>query len=344
MSASADHHVPTYSNPRIDRNDEVVDPTTGMVRADLGKILWVGAMTIGGTVGSLTHMTFGAVILFVASTLLTLCLGHSLGMHRRFIHRSYVCPLWLEYLFVHFGVLVGLAGPLGMLRTHDLRDWAQRQTACHDYFSHDRRWHQDFLWQIFCRIELRTPPTIDVEPEIANDRVYRIMERTWMLQQAPWAVLFFILGGWPWIFWGICSRVTVSIFGHWLIGYFAHNHGHRDWDVADAAVQGHNVRWCALLTMGESWHNNHHAFPGSARLGLEPGQWDPGWWVLLLMQRAGIVSNLVLPDTLPQRAGLNRLHAKVNDTGGTAPLISSPKLQPPTDNDRAAPRLVDWHR
>ena len=46
-------------------------------------------------------------------------------------------------------------------------------------------------------------------------------------------------------------------------------------------MQGYNVPFAALLTMGESWHNNHHAFPGSARLGLRAGEWDPGWWVLL---------------------------------------------------------------
>jgi predicted DCC family thiol-disulfide oxidoreductase YuxK len=66
----------------------------------------------------------------LGTTAITLCLGHSLGMHRRFIHRSYAAPLWLERLFVYLGTLVGMAGPLGMMRTHDLRDRAQRQPEC----------------------------------------------------------------------------------------------------------------------------------------------------------------------------------------------------------------------
>ena len=41
-------------------------------------------------------------------------------------------------------------------------------------------------------------------------------------------------------------------------------------EIRGAAVQGRNVRFVSLLTMGECWHNNHHAFPGSARLGLAP--------------------------------------------------------------------------
>ena len=92
--------------------------------------------------------------------------------------------------------------------------------------------------------------------------------------------------------------------GHWLVGYFAHNHGPVQRVVRGAAVQGHNVRWTSLLTMGESWHNNHHAFPGSARLGLTKDEWDPGWWVLCALARIGLVWGIRLPEDLPARPEL----------------------------------------
>jgi stearoyl-CoA desaturase (delta-9 desaturase) len=60
--------------------------------------------------------------------------------------------------------------------------------------------------------------------------------------------------------------------------------------------------------MGESWHNNHHAFPGSAKLGIEAGQWDPGWWVLLALQRIGLVSQLETHETLPARSDLTSVN------------------------------------
>ena len=85
--------------------------------------------------------------------------------------------------------------------------------------------------------------------------------------------------------WGICMRVAVSVTGHWFIGYFAHNQGARDWHVDGAAIQGFNIKFASLITMGESWHNNHHAFPGSALLGIEKNQLDPGWWVLLALKK-----------------------------------------------------------
>lgn len=297
-------HGSSYFNRRIDGQRQTVSASNGIVSADATKVLWVGPMLALGTAGSALTTSFGAVMLFLGSTIVTLCLGHSLGMHRRFIHRSYHCPGWMEYLFVHFGVLVGLAGPFGMLRTHDTRDWAQRQKTCHDYFSHGQVWYRDFWWQVFCSIELEDPPDLEVEPEIAEDVVYQWMERTWMLQQLPWAILFFLLGGWGWVFWGICSRVSISVIGHWAIGYLAHNRGACTWHVDGAAVQGFNVPWAALVTMGESWHNNHHAFPGSAKLGIHKGQWDPGWWVLQALKRARLVSRIETHETLANRSDL----------------------------------------
>ena len=112
MSSPSTH----YTNSRIDGVNLHVDAANGVVRADPMKLAWVGSMFLLGTIGSAATYSGGAVLLFFASTITTLCLGHSLGMHRRFIHRSYDCPKWMEYFFVHLGVLVGLAGPLGMLR------------------------------------------------------------------------------------------------------------------------------------------------------------------------------------------------------------------------------------
>lgn len=76
------------------------------------------------------------------------------------------------------------------------------------------------------------------------------------------------------------------------------------YEVHGAAVQGRNIRLTSLLTMGESWHNNHHAFPGSARLGLFPGEWDPGWWTLVVLQKLGLVWEIRLSAALPERPEL----------------------------------------
>lgn len=296
-----------YKNPRIDRIENRQANAFGKVVVDPKKVAWLSLIGITGTVGSALTFSYAALALFVVFTALTLLFGHSLGMHRLFIHKAYRCPRWLELFLIHMGTIVGIAGPLGMLRTHDLRDWAQRQHECHSYFSHDEHWLKDAFWQLFCSIDLDKQPGIELEPSIANDKAVVWMEKTWMAQQLPWAVLFHLVGGWGFVFWGIASRVLVSNLGHWVIGHLAHNEGHRSWGVEGAAVQGHNVRWTSLLTMGECWHNNHHAFPYSANFGLEDGQWDPGWWTLRLMQKLGLANDLVEPDTNNLREELVRL-------------------------------------
>jgi fatty-acid desaturase len=268
------------------------------------KSIWFSSMAFAAILGGATHFSWGAVAVFLLSTAGVLLFGHSLGSHRKLIHDSYQCPKVLEYGFVWMGVLVGLCGPLGLLRQHELRDYAQRLSSCHDYLRHGRHWAVDAWWQLHCELRLQNPPHIHIEGAIANDAFYRFLERTWMLQQLPVAALFYLLGGWGWVFWGVCARVTVGVFGHWLIGYLAHNHGSMKYEVQGAAVQGRNVNWVSLLTMGEGWHNNHHAFPGSARLGLYPGEWDPGWWVLLALHRLGWAHSMRLPQDLPGRPEL----------------------------------------
>ena len=128
-----------------------------------------------------------------------------------------------------------------------------------------------------------------------------------MLQPILVGMVLFYFGGWGFIAWGICGRVSVSIFGHWLIGYFAHNSGHREWHLENVSVQGFNIRRMGLITFGECWHNNHHAFPNSAKLGHNKNQLDPGWLILLAMQKCGIAWNLNTPETLHEPQNLSKI-------------------------------------
>jgi len=286
------------------RHRDVSDVCDGVVRFSPAKAAWFFFMAGGAVIGGALTASLPAVALFVTSTAVVLLFGHSLGSHRKLVHDSFQCPRWLEYLLVYLGVQVGLAGPIGLLRQHELRDYAQRLPVCHDYLRHGQSFWRDAWWQLACELRLAREPRLVLEPRVADDRFYRFLERTWMAQQLPWALLFYVWGGWAFVIWGVCARVTAGVFGHWLIGYFAHNHGEMHRVVRGAAVQGRNIRWTSLLTMGECWHNNHHAFPGSARLGLHDREWDPGWWALLALRRIGWAWNLRLPEHLPPREEL----------------------------------------
>ena len=93
------------------------DPVQATVRWAPIKSLWIGSMTTGALVLGPVYFSWTALLLFVVISGITLCAGHSVGMHRRLIHNSFECPLWLEYLCVYLGVLVGMAGPIGMIHS-----------------------------------------------------------------------------------------------------------------------------------------------------------------------------------------------------------------------------------
>lgn len=290
--------------------DSSTDAMTGTIRWDASKSFWLFAMILGGIAAVILTPSWGGFLVFLGTTAITICAGHSVGMHRLLIHRSFQTPKWLEYGLVWLGTLVGMAGPFGMIRAHDMRDWHQRQSECPPHPSHGAGFWRDAWWQMNCRYDLDYPPHFQIEPKIANDPVYQWMERHWMAQQLFVAIPLFLLGGIGFVLWGVCLRVAVSLIGHWLIGHYAHKTGHQGWYVAGLPVQGYNLPGLGLITFGENWHSNHHAFPHSAKLGIGKGQTDPGYWFIKTLEALGLAHKILGPDDRPERDGLTRIEAE----------------------------------
>ena len=279
-------------------------PVAGRVRWSPVKSLWWSGMTAAWLTAGVAHFSLSAVVVFIVLCAVTLCLGHSLGMHRMLIHGAFETPKWLERLLVYLGTLVGLGGPFTMMSNHDMRDWAQRSPECHPFLAHRAGIVRDFWRQLHCKLDLALPPAFRFPEVLTGDRFYCFIQATSMAQQLPLALALYAIGGWGWVAWGVCGRVSVSIFGHWIVGYFAHNKGFQDWRLEGVSTQAYNIPRLGLITFGECWHNNHHAFPGSAKLGLKPGQFDPGWLVVQALQGLGLARNVQTPESLPPRANL----------------------------------------
>lgn len=306
--------------PRLSATERVhptplTDPHAGQIRLDRVKTFWLLGHAALGVAGVLLFPRLDAFLVFLALTAITISAGHSVGMHRLLIHRSFEAPKPVEYALVWLGTLVGMAGPMGMIRAHDMRDWHQRQTTCPPHPAHAAPFFRDAYWQLCCTYALAHPPELRIEAEVAEDRVYRWMERLWMAQQIPLALLLFALGGWAFVLWGISLRIAVSLIGHWMVGHFAHKPRPltaEDYVIAGLPVQGTNLPRLAHVTFGEAWHGNHHAFPHSARLGLGPHQPDPGYALIRGLARLGLARNIRLPTSEPLRAGLRRATAKTS--------------------------------
>ncbi len=301
------------------------DPVEGRVVWDPLRSLWNAGMMLAALTLAPFYVTWGAVAVFLVLSAITMCAGHSVGFHRRLIHRSFECPKWVERLLVWLGIAVGMGGPIWTIRLHDSRDWAQRQPDCHAILAHKKAMWLDGLLYLHGRLKLRRPPHFEPGPGISDDPFYRFLDRTWMLHQIPIGLALYAVGGWPWVVWGVFVRVSVCTTMHWLISYLAHTRGPQDWTVDGAVIQAHNVPLLAIPTMGESWHNNHHAFPGSARHGLYPGQIDLGWWFIRLLAFLGLAWDIRVPANLPPRPGITPVSARALSVAAPGQAELSPR-------------------
>ena len=283
---------------------EQANASDGRLVWDAPRSLWNMGLLVAAIILGPLWFSGSAFAVFLILSGFTLCIGHSVGFHRRLIHRSFDCPKWLERAMIYIGVLVGMGGPIWTVGLHDIRDWAQRQPDCHWFLRHGKGALADGYYYLNFRLVFASPPRFDPEPGISDDRFYMFLQRTWMLHQLPVAAILYVFGGWSWVVWGVVVRVATCFTMHWYIAHVAHRRGPQDWHVDDAAVQGYNVGWLAIPTMGESWHSNHHAFPASARHGLYPGQIDLGYDFIRLLAWLGLASNIRTPGNLPARTGL----------------------------------------
>jgi stearoyl-CoA desaturase (delta-9 desaturase) len=92
--------------------------------------------------------------------------------------------------------------------------------------------------------------------------------------------------------WGSLVRIFLLHHVTWSINSICHFYGKEAYRAHD---ESRNVWPLSALSFGESWHNNHHAFPWSARLGLRGWQVDPGWWLIRVMRAVRLVDRVKVP-------------------------------------------------
>jgi stearoyl-CoA desaturase (delta-9 desaturase) len=260
------------------------------------KSLWNGGALLGALLLCPQYIDLSAMAMAAVFAAITLCCGHSAGIHRGLIHRSYEARPWVRGLLAYLGTLVGLGGPISLLALHNTRDHFQNTPDCPAFYGHTDPLWRDFFTQnhgVATRTDGWTPP---LDPTVTGSAWMRFLDATARWQQLPVALALYAAGGWSWVAWGLFARVAIGVHGHWLVGWFAHNEGAQPRTVLGSAIQGTNNRLFGAMSFGEGWHNNHHAFPRSARLGLEPGQLDGGWLFLQVLARLGLVWNLITPD------------------------------------------------
>jgi stearoyl-CoA desaturase (delta-9 desaturase) len=119
------------------------------------------------------------------------------------------------------------------------------------------------------------------------------------------AAIFYAIGGWPWVFWGVFLRTVLSLHFTWLVNSATHMWGSQRFDTGDSST---NSFWVAFLTFGEGWHNNHHAQPQSARHGFVWYELDVNWYGIWMLRNLGLAWDVKLPK-LDEESASRRLAA-----------------------------------
>ncbi|MBD2306431.1 fatty acid desaturase [Chroococcidiopsis sp. FACHB-1243] len=222
-------------------------------------------------------------------------IGICLGYHRLLTHRSLQVPKGLEYAIALIGSLALQGGPLFWVAGHR-RHHTYTEDIDKDPYSAKRGfWWSHMGWLLYKRPEFfEYESNRKFAPDLAKDGFYRWLDRYYLLLQIPLGVGLYLLGGWSFVIYGLFLRTVILWHSTWLINSASHITGYRSHDSDD---NSRNLWWAAILTYGEGWHNNHHAYPNVAKAGWKWWEIDLTWWTILLLKQMGLARKIVLPPT-----------------------------------------------
>lgn len=220
-------------------------------------------------------------------------IGICLGYHRLLSHRSFQVPKVLEYVIAILGALALQGGPIFWVAGHRLHHAFTEDEIKDPYSARRGFWWSHMLWMLYPQPEFFEYDRYQrFAPDLARDPVYRWLNRYFLLLQLPLAALLYVLGGWPMVIWGIFVRAVLLWHSTWFINSVTHMWGYRTFNTLD---NSRNLWWAAILTYGEGWHNNHHAYPHVAKAGWRWWEYDPTWWAIWLLRQVGLARKVVMP-------------------------------------------------
>ncbi|HEY9678216.1 MAG TPA: acyl-CoA desaturase [Drouetiella sp.] len=256
-------------------------------------------------------------------------MGITIGYHRLLSHRSFTTSKPVEYFWVLAGYLAFEGSPIW---------WATIHRAHHKHVDTALDPHSpraSGFWYSFTGWLNEKTYLSHLDPykqckDLVADPIYVFLEQGGNLPRghALGFATCFAFRGLLWALFGwqvaLCSLLAgmavLSI--PLMLNVVCHmpKLGYKNYALSDDSV---NVWWVGLLAMGEGWHNNHHAAPGSARSGMLPHEFDATWLMLQFMKKIGLISRMTVADhdvlIARAKAELER-QAKLRPVGAPAPL------------------------
>ncbi len=242
--------------------------------------------------------------------------GVTVGYHRLLTHKSFDCPRWVRLTLAVFGSMAAQGMTIRWVATHR----RHHQLADHEGDPHSPHlhgytglrglitglWHAHIGWAF----EADRPDLVRSIPDLMADRGMLFIDQFYLLWVAlgifiPAIALGLWEGNWEGFFagmiWGGLLRIFLMLHVTWSINSVCHVFGTRPFKNPDRSTNNLPI---ALVSLGEGWHNNHHAFPTSARHGLKWWQFDSSYCVIKAMSWIGLASNVRVPSEAAMDARL----------------------------------------
>lgn len=270
----------------------LVPKSVGRVSFSVQKTLWLYLVIIPIFWLNFEAISSKLLIINFILTILTVCIGHSIGLHRGLIHKTYTSSATFQNILLTLFVYTGLGSAKDWLKMHYFRDVWQNRKDCPKYFQYKHNLLTDYFWNLHLSFTPKELHFYKIPEEDLVNKWIVFLHKTWAFQNIALFLIVYVLTDINTTLFLINFRIGVTIIGHWFIGYVSHKYGYANYEIEDADESAFNNLILGYLSFGEGFHNNHHAFPKSAKLGLKWYEFDLGWYFIVLFQKLKLIHNV----------------------------------------------------
>ncbi len=278
---------------------EGVPSTRPVRRIKRTRLAWWIFLHLGALLAPF-YFSWSGLVVFLTLYLLG-GLGVTLAYHRLLTHRSFQTPKIVEHFLTFFGVLANQGGPLQWVAAHRVHHRHSDKEG-DPHTPRDGTFWAHALWWMTESDLMDDPGQYKrYVMDLYKDPVHRFFDRFNVAIPLSIAALLYPLGQWwggvgmSWLVWGFFVRTVVIYNSTHFVNSATHKWGYRNYQTRDDST---NLWWVAILSFGEGWHNNHHAFPRSARHGLRWWEFDLTYIMIKLLSFASLAKHIHVPGTV----------------------------------------------
>ncbi len=268
------------------------------IREKLKQIKWptliaIGLIHLGALLAPWTF-SWKALALCLALYWLTGGVGITLGFHRLFAHNSFKLSKIVAYPVMVCGTLAGQGGALSWIAAHRTHHKYSDQKGKDPHTPRDGFFWSHMGWLFKRTILDDIKHYKQMVPDLIRDPFYRFLNRYNGILIIALGILLYLWGGLSYLVWGFAVRMVLLYHSTWFVNSATHKWGYRSYKTSD---DSRNLWWVSLLSFGEGWHNNHHAFQGSARHGLRWWEVDVTYLQIRLLALLGLAREIKVPSS-----------------------------------------------